>query len=193
MSGRPAIFLDRDGTLNEEMGYLNHLSRFQIYPWTPEAIRLINRSGFLAVVVTNQSGVARGYFDEELVHEVHGFLKKILEESGARLDGIYYCPHYPEGTGNSYRRPCDCRKPKPGMMLRAESELGVDLRRSYIISDQYRDLEMGWSVGARAVLVLTGYGRGNYEHLRGSWPRQPDRVAENVFSAVAEIVEEAGR
>lgn len=181
MSSKPAIFVDRDGTLNELVGYLNDIDAFELFPWSHEAIRLINRSGYLAVVVTNQSGVARGIYSEELVRAVHSRMKETLESADARLDGIYYCPH--DGSGE-----CDCRKPKPGMLERAEKDLDIDMSRSWVIGDSYSDLELAWNVGARAALVMTGYGRGNYEHHRDSWNRQPDIVAPNLFSAVVEIV-----
>jgi D-glycero-D-manno-heptose 1,7-bisphosphate phosphatase len=182
---RPAIFLDRDGTLNQSVGFINHASLFRLYPWTTEAVRLINQSGFAAVLVTNQSGVARGLYTEELVEEVHTRLAEHLAESGAHLDGVYYCPHGVSGIE------CDCRKPKGGMLLRAERELGVDLSRSYVVGDSRSDLETAWNVGARAALVFTGYGRGIYETLRGGSRRLPDIVAPNVHSAVMEIVWEA--
>ena len=186
MSGRAAIFMDRDGTVNEPVGFVNHISLFRLFPWSVEAIRLVNRAGFLAVLVTNQSGVARGLYTEELVGEVHGRLNDLLDEGGAHLDAIYYCPH---GLTSG----CDCRKPKPGMLLRAERELEVDLARSYVIGDTYSDLELAWNTGARAALVLTGYGRGNFEHHRHEWARQPDKVVTNLYDAVAEIVREAGK
>src|SRR5512147_2747124 len=102
--------MDRDGTLSHEVGYVNHLSRFRLYPWAVEAVRLVNRSGFLAVVVTNQAGVARGYFPESLVHEVHGLLHSAMDAGGVRLDGVYYCPHHPSAGEPPYRKDCDCRK-----------------------------------------------------------------------------------
>jgi D-glycero-D-manno-heptose 1,7-bisphosphate phosphatase len=180
-AGKPAIFLDRDGTLNEPVGFVNHLSMFRLFPWTVDAIRLINREGYLAVVVTNQSGVARGLYTEELVDEVHGRFEKTLADAGAHLDGIYYCPHGPMQTE------CDCRKPKPGMLHRAQHDLDVDLARSVVIGDSYSDLELGWSVGARSALVLTGFGQGYYEHQRNGWARQPDWVAPNLYSALMDI------
>ncbi len=185
MSGRPAIFIDRDGTLNEAVGFINHVSLFRPYSWSSEAVRLANRAGFVAVVVTNQSGVARGLYTEELVQEVHTRLIEQLGEAGARLDAIYYCPHGLSGS-------CECRKPKPGMMLRAERELGVDLSQSYVIGDSYSDLEMAWNAGSRSALVMTGYGRGDHEHHRAQWVRQPDILAPNLYAAVTEIVWRVG-
>lgn len=186
---RPAIFIDRDGTLADEVGYVNHLSRFRLFPYSVEAVRLVNRSGWLAVLVTNQAGVARGYFPESLVHEVHAFLRSTLEAGGARLDGIYYCPHHPAG-GPPYGIDCDCRKPRPGLLRRAATELGIDLARSCVIGDRLGDLQLAWSVGARGVLVKSGYGLGELTYHAASWPRQPDLVAETLFEAVARILRE---
>ena len=189
----PAIFMDRDGTLSHEVGYVNHLSRFQLFPWTVEAIRLINRSGFLAVVVTNQAGVARGYFPESLIHEVHASLRSAIESGGARLDGIYVCPHHPSVGPPPYRQDCDCRKPRPGLLKRAEEDLGIDLAASYVVGDRHGDLELAWRAGARAVLVRSGYGRGELEYHAPSWPRQPDIVAEDLLEAVLKIILDRGR
>jgi len=188
---RPAIFMDRDGTLSHEVGYVNHLSRFQLFPWTVEAIRLINRSGFLAVVVTNQAGVARGYFPESLIHEVHASLQASIEEGGARLDGIYFCPHHPSLGAPPYRKDCDCRKPRSGLLKRAEEDLGIDLVASYVVGDRHGDLELAWKAGARAVLVQSGYGRGELQYHAPSWRRQPDIVAEHLLDAVLQILAES--
>ena len=181
MTGKPAIFLDRDGTLNEGVGYVNHPSRFRLFPWTVEAIRAIRDEGYLAVLITNQSGIGRGYFSEEMLLSIHADLKRLLESAGTALDGIYYCPHRPDEG-------CECRKPKPLMLRRAEGELGCDLSRSWIIGDNRSDLEAGWSVGARAALVRTGDGEGNLSHQAKSWPRPPDLIAPNVHRAVCDIL-----
>ena len=125
---KPAIFMDRDGTLCHEVGYVNHLGRFRLYPYAVDAVRLVNRSGFLAVVVTNQAGVARGYFPESLVHEVHAAMRAAMEAGGARLDGVYVCVHHPSAGEPPYRKDCDCRKPRPGLLRQAEADLGIDLR-----------------------------------------------------------------
>jgi D-glycero-D-manno-heptose 1,7-bisphosphate phosphatase len=189
--GRPAVFLDRDGTLSQEVGYVNDLSRFELYPYSAAAVRALNRAGLLAIVATNQAGVARGYFPESLIHEVHDALRARLSEGGARLDGVYVCMHHPSVGEPPYRQECDCRKPKPGMLLRAAAELDVDLRRSYVIGDREGDLKLAWSVGARAVLVRSGYGRGELRWNAERWSRQPDLVAEHLLEAVARICEEA--
>ncbi len=180
-SRRAAIFFDRDGTLAEEIGYVNHISRFHVLPWAAEAVRRVNQAGLLAVVVTNQSGIARQMFPESLVKEIHRILNQKIKEGGGTLAAIYYCPHSPGDT-------CDCRKPKPGMLLRAAEELGIDLKRSFLISDRYMDVEMAHSVGARAALVMTGYGLGEWEHHREIWPRQPDVLAANSLEAVEEVL-----
>ncbi len=185
---RPAIFMDRDGTLSHEVGYVNHLSRYVIFPWTVDAIRLINRAGWLAVVVTNQAGVARGYFKEELVHQVHDRLRSAVEGGGGHLDAIYACLHHPSVGQPPYRQDCDCRKPRTGLLRRAQAELGADLSRSWVIGDRHGDVQVAWNAGARGALVKTGYGLGEWEDLAPSWPRQPDLVAENVFEAVEAIL-----
>jgi D-glycero-D-manno-heptose 1,7-bisphosphate phosphatase len=185
---RPAIFIDRDGTLSHEVGYVNHLSRFRPFSYAVDAIRLVNRSPFAAVLVTNQAGVARGYFPEVLVEEVHASLRETLAAGGARLDGIYYCPHHPSAGRPPYRRDCDCRKPRPGLLHRAAADLGLDLTRSYVIGDRHGDLELAWQVGARGVLVKSGYGLGELTYHAPGWPRQPDLVAEDLLGAVARIV-----
>jgi D-glycero-D-manno-heptose 1,7-bisphosphate phosphatase len=188
MSGRPAIFLDRDGTLSHEVGYLNHPGRFRLYPWSVDAVRAINRSSRLAVVVTNQAGVARGYFPESVFEEVQARLRRDVEAGGARFDAVYACLHHPSVGEEPYRKDCDCRKPRPGLLRRAESELGADLRRSWVVGDRYSDLQLAWSVGASGALVKSGYGLGELTYLAAGWPRQPDLVAENVLEAVERIV-----
>jgi len=187
---RPAIFIDRDGTLSHEVGYVNHPSRFRLFPYSVDAVRAVNRSGFLAILVTNQSGVARGYFPEALVHEVHGTINTSMAAGGARLDAIYVCTHHPAAGEPPYRRDCECRKPRPGMLHRAQAELDVDLARSYVVGDRLADLQLAWSVGARGVLVKSGYGLGELTFHAPSWPRPPDLVAEHLFDAVSRILAE---
>ena len=188
---RRAFFIDRDGTLSEEVGYVNHLSRFRLFPFAVEAVRLVNRSPFLAVLVTNQAGVARGYFPESLVHEVHAAVAGEMKAGGARLDGIYYCPHHPSAGEPPYRQDCNCRKPRPGLLHRAAAALGIDLARSYVIGDRFGDLELAWGVGATGVLVRTGYGRGELEQHAPAWPRPPDMVADHLLEAVVNILSAA--
>jgi D-glycero-D-manno-heptose 1,7-bisphosphate phosphatase len=179
------VFLDRDGTIGEEMGYVNHIDRFQIFPFAAEAIRRLNQEEIPVIVVTNQSGIARNIFPESLVHEVHKKMVSELAAGGAWIDGIYYCPHKSEDL-------CDCRKPNPGMLERAAREHALDLAASWVVGDRYGDLEMGFAARARGILVMTGYGRGEYEFHRAAWPRQPDVLAENLSDAVRCILQNGG-
>ena len=154
----PTVFLDRDGTLIEEVGYLSHLDRIALYPWSIESVKLLNRAGFKGVVVTNQAGVARGLFDEDFIDEAHRFLDQKFSDGGATIDKFYYCPHHPEASVEAYRSECDCRKPKAGMLWKAAQELQLELSHSFVIGDRLSDLRLGQAVGARSLLVRTGYG-----------------------------------
>ncbi|MDD5543939.1 MAG: HAD family hydrolase [Acidobacteriia bacterium] len=183
-----AIFLDRDGTICEEVGYVNHPSRCRLLPFAATAIQKINDAGLKAVVVSNQAGVARGYFSEELVHEVHRKIAIEIGKARAHIDAIYYCPHHPDGSVAEFRKVCECRKPRPGLLQRAERELGVDLQRSFVVGDRYSDVELAALNGLQSVLVLTGYGRGEWEYHRHEWKYQPHWVCENVLEAVEKII-----
>jgi len=182
---RPAAFLDRDGTIGEELGYVNHIDRFQIFPYAAEAIRQLNQADIPVIVVTNQSGIARNIFPESLVHEVHKKMVAELAAGGAWIDAIYFCPHKTEDA-------CECRKPNPGLLLKAGSEHALDLPASWVVGDRYADLEMGHAAGARGILVMTGYGRGEHELHSSTWPRQPDALAENLRDAVRHILKNIG-
>jgi D-glycero-D-manno-heptose 1,7-bisphosphate phosphatase len=185
---RAAIFLDRDGTVCEEVGYVNHLSRSRLLPSSIEAIRLINGAGLLAVVTTNQSGVARGYFSPELVEAVHAKLLASLSEAGAHLDVVYYCPHHPSEGAPPWRAACECRKPKPGMILRAARENDIDLSRSWVVGDSVVDIEAGAAAGLPGILVKTGYGRGLLEHQPHRFKTEPAHTAEDLLEAVRWIL-----
>lgn len=187
---RSAVFLDRDGTINEEVGYVNHLARALIYPWSAEAIKKLNQAGIPVIAVTNQSGVARGYFTEELVRQVHRKMAQQLAAQNARLDGFYYCPHHPNATLQAYRLDCRCRKPATAMLEEAAERFGIDLEKAYVVGDSYRDMQLGFNAGARTIMVMTGYGRGEYEYHRGNWPRTPDLIAEDLLGAVEKILAE---
>jgi D-glycero-D-manno-heptose 1,7-bisphosphate phosphatase len=184
-----AVFLDRDGTINEEMGYINHIDRFVLIPGAAAAIRRINESGLKAVVVTNQSGAARGYFPMELIDQVHQKMSGLLKEGGAYLDGIYTCPHAPPSKGESGG--CGCRKPKIGLMKQAAQELSLDLEKSYVVGDRFKDVEMARNAGAKAILVLTGYGKGELEFLGHRSKVQADFVAKDLAEAVKWILADA--
>jgi D-glycero-D-manno-heptose 1,7-bisphosphate phosphatase len=182
---RRAVFLDRDGTIGEELGYVNHIDRFQIFPYAAEAIRQLNLAEIPVIVVTNQSGIARNIFPESLVHEVHKKMVAELAAGGAWIDAIYFCPHKSEDA-------CECRKPNPGLLERAAREHSLDLTSSWVVGDRYADLEMGRAAGARGILVMTGYGRGEYELHRATWPKQPDGLAEKLKDAVRNILQNGG-
>ena len=186
---RRAVFMDRDGTISEEVGYVNHPSRFRIFPYSAPAVRLLNDRGWLAIVVTNQAGVARGYFTEEMIHTVHDQLSDTLVRNGARIDGIYYCAHHPSVGEPPYRTDCDCRKPKPGLIRRAVGDFDIDLAASWMVGDRYNDIELARNAGVKSALVMSGYGRGEWEHERSSWKLQPDLVAEDLFRAILTITD----
>lgn len=176
-----AVFLDRDGTINEEMGYINHLSRFHLLPASGPAIARLNQAGLLVVVATNQSGVARKYFPATLIAQVHELMVRLLAAQGAHLDGIYVCQHGPEAD-------CDCRKPRPGLLHQAAQELKIDLAHSYVVGDRFNDLHLAANVGAKGILVLTGYGRGEVENYQGDRLVTPAYLAADLAEAAAWIV-----
>ena len=184
VGSRPAVFIDRDGTLTDEVGYVNHPTRLRLLPRSAEAVRRLNEAGVPAVVVTNQAGIARGYFSEDVLHAVNAELAAQLARGGARLDGVYVCMHHPTEGATPYRVECECRKPKPGLLLNAARDLDLDLRRSIMVGDKPSDLEVAPAVGARSVLVLTGYGRGEWEYQRARFPVTPDHVAADLLDAV---------
>ena len=183
-----AVFLDRDGTINEEVGYMNHLDRFALIPQAGQAIRLLNQNGLKTVVITNQSGVARGYFPESLVHRVHDKMQGLLKKEGAHLDGIYYCPHHPEMGKPPYRQKCRCRKPDTGLIEEAVKDLEIDCSKSYVIGDRGLDIEIAQRIGAKGILVLTGYGKGEWEYFRDQWLAEPDHVARDLYEAAQWIL-----
>jgi D-glycero-D-manno-heptose 1,7-bisphosphate phosphatase len=186
---RRAVFMDRDGTISEEIGYVNHPSRYRVFPYSAEAVRLLNEAGWLAILVTNQAGVARGYFTEDVITAVHNVLKHELSERGAELDAIYYCAHHPTVGEAPYRFDCDCRKPKPGLIERAAAEFEIDLQQSWMIGDRYSDIELARNAGVHSAFVLSGYGRGEWEYQRAAWKHEPELVAEDLLEAVRKIVE----
>jgi D-glycero-D-manno-heptose 1,7-bisphosphate phosphatase len=193
MAGRPAVFIDRDGCLTDEVGYVNHVSRIRLLPRTGEAVRRLNQAGVPAVMVTNQAGIARGYFSEDVLHAVNAEMVRQLAAHGARLDGLYVCTHHPHEGQPPYRAVCDCRKPRPGLLQRAARELDLDLPASVMVGDRISDVAVGQAVGAAGVLVLTGYGRGEWEHQRHDWTVKPDHVAEDLLDAVAWVLAERRR
>ena len=187
---QPAVFLDRDGTINEQMGYINHISRFHLLPDAAAAIKLLNDHKIPVVVVSNQSGLARGYFPVELLDQVHGKMNRLLADQDARIDSIYICPHHPEAKEEKYRVKCRCRKPAPGLLEQAARELNLDLKKSFLVGDRWSDMECAVNAGCRPILVLTGYGRGDLQYIGPQRSVQPEFVGENLLQAVQWIIDE---
>ncbi len=182
---KPAVFIDRDGTINEQRGYINHVSRFILLPGVGQAIYLLNKNDYLVVVTSNQSGVAHGYFPVELVHETHELMKRELAKDNAYLDGVYFCPHHPNGVVSGYNKQCTCRKPGTGLIEKAASDLEIDMDRSFVIGDRWLDIEFARNAGIPGILVLTGYGRGDLEYVIPRKKIKPFFVAEDLPRAVA--------
>ena len=183
-----AVFVDRDGTLIEEIGYLDRPERVKLFPWSIDAIRALNRAGLRVVMTSNQSGVARGFFTTAVVDEVHRHIADLLRAGGALIDAYYYCPHHPDGTIPELARVCDCRKPARGLVDRAERELAIDPLRSYCVGDRWLDVALARTVGARGVLVRTGYGA--REELRPQAGLTADAIVNNLVEAVSWILAE---
>lgn len=185
---RPAVFLDRDGTIIDDVGYLDTVDRVTLYPWSIDALRLLRRAGFALVVVTNQSGVARGFVSETFVLEVHAHLSKELARGGVEIDRYYYCPHLADAREAAYRLECDCRKPRPGMATRAAAELGLDLSRSAVVGDRWSDIGLARALGAAGLLVRTGAGAG--EAAQPVDGLAADAVVGNLMEAASWILRE---
>jgi D-glycero-D-manno-heptose 1,7-bisphosphate phosphatase len=184
MGSNSAIFFDRDGTLNQEIDYLSRPDQLILVEGAVEAVRLVNHLRRLALVITNQSGIARGYFTEKRLMAIHLHLSKLFADEGARLDGIYYCPHHPSEGELPYRVDCDCRKPKSQLLERAARDFDLDLPHCAVIGDRLSDVEMAHRVGALGILVLTGYGRSEAAKLTIPDITKPDHIAANVLEAV---------
>jgi D-glycero-D-manno-heptose 1,7-bisphosphate phosphatase len=188
----PAFFLDRDGTINEDTGYVSSADELVVYPWAARAVRLINQSGLKTIVITNQSGVARAIYTEDVLAAIHARMIDELARDGARVDAIYYCPHHPRIGDERYRQTCECRKPRPGMLRAAARDHNIDLSRSFVIGDKASDINLAANVGARSALVMTGYGRETLAN-RDCWPCDPDLVADDLLDAVRQALELIGR
>ena len=187
MSGlQPAVFLDRDGTLNVDAGYLDCKERLILFPWSVESVRLLRRAGYAVVVVTNQSGVARGMVEESFVEEVHQIIQSQLADIGEALDGHYYCPPDRSASVAEFRVDCECRKPKPGMVTRAARDLGLDVERSVVIGDKWSDICLAKQAGARGVLVRTGYG--SSQEKTPEEGLSADAVVDTLMDAVSWIL-----
>ncbi len=187
---KPGVFLDRDGTINKEVGYLHEAEKLSLIPGAAQAIKRLNDFGLPVVCVSNQAGVARGYYSVEAVAEVHQKLEELLAAEGAHLDGIYFCPHHPTEGRHPYRTDCQCRKPGPGMLEKAASELNIDLSRSYLIGDSLTDIQAAENAGLKAILVLTGYGQKELENIEKQSITKPDYICPDLVVAVHWILEQ---
>jgi D-glycero-D-manno-heptose 1,7-bisphosphate phosphatase len=181
-----AVFLDRDGTISEDVGYLDRLERLKLFPYTVDAIRLLNRAGFKVVVITSQAGIANGVITEVFVKEAHEEIGRRVAAGGGRIDAFYYCPHSTTAVVEEYRTDCDCRKPKPGMIHSAQRDLSLDIGRSFVVGDRWRDIEMGQAAGVTGILVETGYGK--TEASRRPAHVQPVTVMANLIEATTWIL-----
>jgi D-glycero-D-manno-heptose 1,7-bisphosphate phosphatase len=190
VSERPAVFLDRDGTLIEEVGYLDRVDRVQLFPWSVTAIRAWNAARVPIVLITNQSGVARGFFTETVVDEVHRHIAALLRSGGAHIDAYYYCPHHRDGKVTEYAIDCDCRKPGRGLVDRAMRELSVDPKRSFTVGDRWLDVALARNIGGRGVLVRTGYGADEEHRLPDGL--SADAVVNNLIEAASWVLETLG-
>ncbi len=177
-----AVFLDRDGTINKDVGYPSSYESIEIYSYSFEAVRKLNQAGFITVVVTNQSGVGRGLIEEYILKDIHLRMQEDFKAQNARLDSIYYCPHYISSVYPEYRKDCSCRKPKPGMGRKALAELGIDPAKSYMIGDKAEDILFGMSIKATPILLLTGHGLRALKELK-EMGKEPAYVAENLLAA----------
>jgi D-glycero-D-manno-heptose 1,7-bisphosphate phosphatase len=187
VTAQAAVFVDRDGTLIEEVGYLDRVERLTLYPWTTDAIRALNRAGLRIVLVSNQSGVARGFFTEQIVDEVHAHMEALLQRGGAHIDAYYYCPHHPDGKVPGYAQACDCRKPQRGLVDRAMREFGVVPAHAFVVGDRWLDVGLARNVGARGVLVRTGYGAA--EEMRPPDGLAADAIVDNFAGAASWILQ----
>ncbi|MFA4849317.1 MAG: HAD family hydrolase [Methanoregula sp.] len=185
MDIKKAVFLDRDGVITEDPPHYAHrIDQVQIIPGSADAIRLLNEGDFIVIVVSNQSGVAKGYYQEHDIRLFNDEMKRQLSLEGAYIDAEYYCPHHPEGIIDRYRQECSCRKPQPGMLIQAAEEHQINLKASFMIGDKFSDIVAGKSVNCRTIFVLTGHGKGEVSHLKGSTVP----VAVNLLNAVKEYI-----
>jgi len=189
---RPAVFLDRDGTMIHETGYLSRVDDLHWFPYAPDAVRLLNRAGFAVCVTTNQGGIGLRLFTEAFVHEVHGRMTATLAAADARVDGWFFCPHHPSALIESLRVACDCRKPQGGLARQAAEALDLDLSHSYVIGDRPSDMGMGHAVGAMPVLVRTGHGEDVLRAHGGTVPHAV-HIATDLMAATAWVLGHSAR
>ena len=186
---RQAVFLDRDGTLNEDVGHLDRLDRLTLFPFAIDAVRLLHQAGYAVVVVTNQGGIAKGLVEETFVTDLHARLTEWFAAGGGIIERFYHCPHDPRAAVPAYRRECDCQKPRPGMVRQAAADLDLDPTRSYVVGDKWSDIGLARNVGATGILVRTGYGVTQERHADTS----ELLVADDLMAATVHILAETDR
>ncbi|MFP4466256.1 MAG: D-glycero-alpha-D-manno-heptose-1,7-bisphosphate 7-phosphatase [Candidatus Goldiibacteriota bacterium] len=182
---KKAVFLDRDGTLIKDPGYLDKFEQIELYKNAGKALKLLKKAGYILIVLTNQSGIARGYYNEEFVRETHKKIDGMLAGNGIKPDEYYYCPHHIKGVIKKYSVKCGCRKPGPGMALKAKKKYGLDLKRSFVIGDKLTDIEMAGRINAGSVLVLTGNGK--KERKKAAKKAKPDIITSDIYTAAKKI------
>ena len=178
-----AVFLDRDGTINEDVGYISDPAEFELIPGAVAAMNRLRAAGFRLPLVTNQAGVGRGLMSEGQLNRVLVAFQDLLRREGTSVDGVYYCPHDPKEGIGAYKTACDCRKPGHGMLTRAARDLGIDLTRSYMIGDHWTDAEAGLRAGCRVVLLRTGHGPQEIEKLNQAQSSRLDYIADDLSAA----------
>ncbi len=183
-----AVFLDRDGTIVEDVGYLSSPEQIKFIPGSIDAIKSLNQSGFKVIVISNQSGIARGHFTEDMLQTIDKIIHRGLLHGGAHIDAHYYCPHHPEQGVYPYQQECECRKPNTGLIKKATEKFNVDPNSSFMIGDKTTDIELGKRSGLKTALVKTGYGQKQIEHAK-----EPDKIAENLAEAVKWVLSTSGK
>jgi len=185
---RKAVFLDRDGVLNHDPPHFAHrLDQMKMIPGVDDAVKLLKDNGFFLVIVSNQSGVARGFYDEKQISIFNNALLEEIRKKGGDIDAIYYCPHHPEGVIEKYRIICNCRKPKPGMILDAANSHNIDLSQSFFVGDKATDIETGKNAGVRCFLVLSGQGKDEVSKVRSG----DCQIAKDLLEAANEITNQS--
>jgi D,D-heptose 1,7-bisphosphate phosphatase len=179
---RKAVFLDRDGVINEDVDHLNDPEGFRLLPGVPEALTILKQNSYCLVVITNQGAIAKGILTLADLEAIHKKMADLLRQHGASLDAVYYCPHHPEGIVREYSIICDCRKPSPGMITRAAKELNIDLTRSFLVGDKTSDILAGTRAGIKTALVKTGYGGSDGLHAV-----KPDLIGDDLLSVALQI------
>ena len=187
---RPAVFLDRDGTLNVDVGYLHAMEQLELFPWTGDALRLLKRAGYLLVVVSNQAGIAQGMIPSGFVEQAHEEMVRRVRDGGGDLDALYFCPHHPRGAIKEFSTDCLCRKPRPGMINDAVRDLGIDVARSWVVGDKWLDVQLGHAAGARSILVRTGWGAD--QERRRPEGQAVEAICDNLIAAVSVILASRG-